>query len=165
MKNHEELNRELTSKPFWGVADLLVPEFNLNCSRNFCNAFSSFQRVLSSPEAFRRIEEDFDNLQETKSKVKSPQEEEQFEAIMQKLRSSWEDVQGKIKEMHPKVQVMADAYSEYKENLRLLTDWVDKVEEACEALECVEDYSEFQPLMEKFQVSLSLMVERNEMSK
>lgn len=121
--------------------------------------------MLSSPEAFRRIEEDFDNLQETKSKVKSPQEEEQFEAIMQQLRSSWEDVQGKIKELHPKVQVMADAYSEYKENLRLLTNWVDKVEEACEALECVEDYSEFQPLMEKFQVSLSLMVERNEMSK
>lgn len=38
---------------------------------------------------------------------------------------------------------MVDVYFEYKENLWLLMEWVDKVEEVCEVLECVEDYSEF----------------------
>lgn len=126
---------------------------------------SFFQRVLSSRDAFRSIEEDFDNLQKTKSKVNSPEEEEQFEDAVKQLRSKWEVVQGKIKELHPKVQIMADAYSEYKERLMLLKEWVEKLEDACEALERVEDYNEFQPLMETFQVNLTLTAEKNLMNK
>ena len=108
--------------------------------------------MLASPDVFRSIEDDFHNLLETKSKLNSPQEEEQFDAVMQQLRSRWEEVQRKIEELHPWVQVMAENYSEYKEKLQSLTDWVERVEQACDALERVEDYNEFQPLMQTFQV-------------
>lgn len=108
--------------------------------------------MLASPDVFRSMEDDFHNLQETKSKLNSPQEEEQFDAVMQQLRSRWEEVQRKIEELHPWVQVMAENYSEYKEKLQSLTDWVERVEQACDALERVEDYNEFQPLMQTFQV-------------
>ena len=108
--------------------------------------------MLASPDVFRSMEDDFHNLQETKSKLNSPQEEEQFDAVMQQLRSRWEEVQRKIEELHSWVQVMAENYSEYKEKLQSLTDWVERVEQACDALERVEDYNEFQPLMQTFQV-------------
>ncbi|KAJ7337132.1 hypothetical protein OS493_009986 [Desmophyllum pertusum] len=61
---------------------------------------SDNQRVLASPDAFHSVEDDFLNLQETKSKLKSRQEEEQFEIVMQELPSRWEEVQRKIEELH-----------------------------------------------------------------
>ena len=108
--------------------------------------------MLASPDAFRSVEDDFTNLQETKTKLKSPKEKEQFEAVMQELRRRWEEVKRKIEELHPRVQVMAENFSEYKEKLQSLTHWVEEVEQTCDALERVEDYNEFQPLMQTFQV-------------
>ena len=108
--------------------------------------------MLASPDPFNGIEEDFRNLQETKSKLNSPHEEEKFEIIMQGLRSRWEEVKSKITELHPRMQIMAENFSDYKDKLNSLTLWVQKVDQTCEALDCVQDYNEFQPLMEKFQV-------------
>jgi len=82
----------------------------------------------------------------------SPQEEEQFETVMQQLRSRWEEVKRKIEELHPRVQVMAENFSEYKEKLQSLVHWVEEAEQTCDALERVQDYNEFQPLMQTFQV-------------
>ena len=110
------------------------------------------QGVLASSDAFRRVEDDFSNLQETKTKLTSPQEEEQFETVMQQLRSRWEEVKRKIEELHPRVQVMAENFSEYKEKLQSLVHWVEEAEQTCDALERVQDYNEFQPLMQTFQV-------------
>lgn len=110
------------------------------------------QRVLASPDAFRSVEDDLCNLQETKTKLKSPKEEEQFDIVMQQLRARWEEVKHKIEELHPRVQVMAENFSEYKEKLQSLAHWVEEVEQTCDALERVEDYNEFQPLMQTFQV-------------
>ena len=120
-----------------------------------CTVLSLFlflQRMLASPDAFRSVEDDFCNLQETKTKLKSPKQEEQFDAVIQQLRSRWEEVKRKIDELHPRVQVMAENFSEYKEKLQSLAHWVQGVEQTCDALERVEDYNEFQPLMQTFQV-------------
>lgn len=110
------------------------------------------QAVLASSDAFRSVEDDFCNLQDTMTKLKSPQEEEQFEIVIQQLRSKWEEVKRKIEELHPRVQVMAENFSEYKEKLQSLVHWVEEAEQTCDALERVQDYNEFHPLMQKFQV-------------
>lgn len=110
------------------------------------------QAVLASSDAFRSVEDDFCNLQDTMTKLKSPQEEEQFEIVIQQLRSKWEEVKRKIEELHPRVQVMAENFSEYKEKLQSLDHWVEEAEQTCDALERVQDYNEFHPLMQKFQV-------------
>ena len=110
------------------------------------------QAVLASSDAFRSVEDDFCNLQDTRAKLKSPQEEEQFEIVMQQLRSRWEEVKCKIEELHPRVQVMAENFSEYKDKLQSLVQWVEEAEQTCDALERVQDYNEFQPLMQTFQV-------------
>ena len=110
--------------------------------------------MLASPGPFNNVEEDFRNLQETKSKLNSPHEEEKFEVIMQGLRTRWEAVKAKIAELHPRMQIMAENFSDYKDKLSSLALWVQEVEQTCEALERVQDYNEFQPLMEKFQVLL-----------
>ena len=47
---------------------------------------------------------------------------------------------------------MAENFSEYKEKLQSLVHWVEEAEQTCAALECVQDYNEFQPLMQTFQV-------------
>ena len=55
---------------------------------------------------------------------------------------------------------MAENFSEYKEKLQSLVHWVEEAEQVCTALERVDDYNEFQPLMETFQVlSLSPLVQ------
>lgn len=110
------------------------------------------QAVLASSDAFRSVEDDFCNLQDTMTKLKSPREEEQFEIVIQQLRSKWEEVKRKIEELHPRVQVMAENFSEYKEKLQSLVHWVEEAEQTCDALERVQDYNEFHPLMQKFQV-------------
>lgn len=110
------------------------------------------QAVLASPDDFRGVEDDFCSLQETQTKLKSPHEEEQFDIVMQQLRSRWEDVKGKIEELHPRVQIVAENFSEYKEKLQSLVYWVEEAEQICDALGHVEDYNEFQPLMQAFQV-------------
>lgn len=110
------------------------------------------QAVLASSVAFRSVEDDFCNLQDTMTNLKSPQEEEQFEIVIQQLRSKWEEVKRKIEELHPRVQVMAENFSEYKEKLQSLVHWVEEAEQTCDALERVQDYNEFHPLMQKFQV-------------
>jgi len=112
----------------------------------------SVQAVLSSPDAFRSVEDDFCILQQTKTKLTSPQEEEQFEAAVEQLRSRWEEVKRKIEELHPRVQGMAGNFSEYKEKLQSLVNWVEEAEQVCNALERVDDYNEFLPLMQTFQV-------------
>ena len=111
-----------------------------------------FQAVLASSGAFRSVEDDFCHLQDTRTKLKSPQEEEQFEILIQQLRSRWEEVKRKIEELHPRVQVMAENFSEYKEKLQSLVHWVEEAEQTCAALECVQDHNEFKPLMQTFQV-------------
>lgn len=75
---------------------------------------------------------------------------------MQQLRSRWEEVKRKIEELHPRVQVMAENFSEYKEKLQSLVHWVEEAEQTCDALERVQDYNEFQPLMQTFQVLQAL---------
>ena len=110
------------------------------------------QAVLASPDAFRGIEDDFCSLQETQAKLKSPQEEEQFDIVMQQLRSRWEVVKGKIMELHPRVQIVAENFCEYKEKLQSLVHWVEEAEQICYALGHVENFNEFQPLMQAFQV-------------
>lgn len=107
---------------------------------------------MASSDAFRSVEDDFCNLQDTMTKLKSPREEEQFEIVIQQLRSKWEEVKRKIEELHPRVQVMAENFSEYKEKLQSLVHWVEEAEQTCDALERVQDYNEFHPLMQKFQV-------------
>ena len=109
------------------------------------------QAVLASPDAFRGVEDDFCSLQETQAKLKSPQEEE-FDIVMQQLRSRWEDVKGKIVELHPRVQIVAENFCEYKEKLHSLVHWVEEAEQICYALGHVENFNEFQPLMQAFQV-------------
>lgn len=113
------------------------------------------QSVLASSDAFRSVEDDFCNLQDTRTKLKSPQEEEQFEIVMQQLQLRWEEVKRKIEELHPRVQVMAENFSEYKEKLQSLVHWVEEAEQTCNALEHVQDCNEFQPLMQTFQVLLA----------
>ena len=110
------------------------------------------QAVLASSDAFSSVEEDFCNLQDTRTKLKSPQDEEQFEIVMQQLRSRWVEVKRKIEELHPRVQVMAENFSEYKEKLQSLVHWVEEAEQTCDSLGRVQDYNEFQPLMQTFQV-------------
>ena len=107
---------------------------------------------MASSDAFSSVEEDFCNLQDTRTKLKSPQDEEQFEIVMQQLRSRWEEVKRKIEELHPRVQVMAENFSEYKEKLQSLVHWVEEAEQTCDSLGRVQDYNEFQPLMQTFQV-------------
>lgn len=84
--------------------------------------------------------------------MQSPHEEEQFEIAIQQLRAKWDDVKAKIEEFHPRMQVMAENFSNYKDKLHSLAQWVQEAEQACDALDKVQDYNEFQPLMEKFQV-------------
>ena len=110
------------------------------------------QADLASPDAFRSVEDDFCNLQETQTKLNSPQDEEHFDTVIQQLRLRWEEVKRKIEELHPRVQVMAENFSEYKEKLQSLVHWVGEAEQICDALGRVEDHNEFQPLMQTFQV-------------
>lgn len=71
---------------------------------------------------------------------------------MQQLRSRWEEVKRKIEELHPRVQVMAENFSEYKEKLQSLVHWAEEAEQTCDVLERVQNYNEFQLLMQTFQV-------------
>ena len=110
------------------------------------------QRVLANPDAFNSVEKDFLDLQETKTKIQSPQEEEQFETAIQELRTRWEQVKGKIEELHPRMQIMAENFTDYKDKLDSLAHWVQQIEQTCSALGNVQDCSDFQPLRENFEV-------------
>ena len=110
------------------------------------------QRVLANPDAFNSVEKDFLDLQETKTKIQSPQEEEQFETAIQELRTRWEQVKGKIEELHPRMQIMAENFTDYKDKLDSLAHWVQQIEQTCSVLDNVQDCSEFHPLRENFEV-------------
>lgn len=139
--------------------------------RFYCNyiasGYSNFpyqclfsQRVLGNPDAINSIEEDFSNLQEAKSKLQTPHEEEQLETAVRELRTRYDEVKTKIDDLHPKMQIMAESFSDYKDKLQSLARWVQDVEKTCDSLDRVQDYNEFQPLMENFQVSFVTFVKR-----
>ena len=114
--------------------------------------------MLGNPDAINSIEDDFCNLQEAKSQLQLPHEEEQLETAVRELRTRWDEVKTKIDELHPKMQIMAENFSDYKDKLQSLAQWVQDVEKTCDALDKVQDYNEFQPLMENFQVSFVTFV-------
>lgn len=113
--------------------------------------FSLFQRALASPDPFNAIEENFRHLQEAKSKL-SLADEEKVE--VQELRTRWEELKAKIAELQSQMQLTAENFSDFKDKLHSLVNWVEEVEQTCEGLGRVRGYNEFQPLMEKFQVFL-----------
>ena len=115
--------------------------------------FSLFQRALASPDPFNAIEENFRHLQEAKSKL-SLADEEKVEVVVQELRTRWEELKAKIAELQSQMQLTAENFSDFKDKLHSLVNWVEEVEQTCEGLGRVRGYNEFQPLMEKFQVFL-----------
>ena len=115
--------------------------------------FSLFQRALASPDPFNTLEENFRHLQEAKSKL-SFADEEKVEVVVQELRTRWEELKAKIAELQSQMQLTAENFSDFKDKLHSLVNWVEEVEQTCEGLGRVRGYSEFQPLMEKFQVFL-----------
>ena len=115
--------------------------------------FSLFQRALASPDPFNAIEENFRHLQEAKSKL-SLADEEKVEVVVQELRTRWEELKAKIAELQSQMQLTAENFSDFKDKLHSLVNWVEEVEQTCEGLGRVRAYNEFQPLMEEFQVFL-----------
>lgn len=115
--------------------------------------FSLFQRALASPDPFNAIEENFRHLQEAKSKL-SLADEEKVEVVVQGLRTRWEELKAKIAELQSQMQLTAENFSDFKDKLHSLVNWVEQVEQTCEGLGRVRGYNEFQPLMEEFQVFL-----------
>ena len=115
--------------------------------------FSLFQRALASPDPFNAIEENFRHLQEAKSKL-SLADEEKVEVVVQELRARWEELKAKIAELQSRIQLTAENFSDFKDKLHSLVNWVEEVEQTCEGLGRVRGYNEFQPLMKKFQVFL-----------
>ena len=115
--------------------------------------FSLFQRALASPDPFNAIEENFRHLQEAKSKL-SLADEEKVEVVVQELRTRWEELKAKIAELQSQMQLTAENFSDFKDKLHSLVNWVEEVEQTCEGLGRVRGYNEFQPLMKKFQVFL-----------
>lgn len=115
--------------------------------------FSLFQRALASPDPFNAIEENFRHLQEAKSKL-SLADEEKVEVVVQELRTRWEELKAKIAELQSRMQLTAENFSDFKDKLHSLVNWVEEVEQTCEGLGRVQGYNEFQPLMKKFQVFL-----------
>ena len=113
--------------------------------------FSLFQRALASPDPFNAIEENFRHLQEAKSKL-SLADEEKVEVVVQELRTRWEELKAKVAELQSQMQLTAENFSDFKDKLHSLVNWVEQVEQTCEGLGRVRGYNEFQPLMEKFQV-------------
>ena len=134
-------------------------------SSNFSHQCLFSQRVLGNPDTINSIDEDFRNLQDAKSKLHLPQEEEQLETAVRELRTRWDEVKNKIDELHPKMQIMAENFSDYKDKLQSLAHWVQDVEKTCDALDKVQDYNEFQPLMENFQVCFFAFVKSERQSK
>ena len=115
--------------------------------------FSLFQRALASPDPFNAIEENFRHLQKAKSKL-SLADEEKVEVVVQELRTRWEELKAKIAELQSQMQLTAENFSDFKDKLHSLVNWVEEVEQTCEGLGRVQGYNEFQPLMKKFQVFL-----------
>ena len=115
--------------------------------------FSLFQRALASPDPFNAIEENFRHLQEAKSKL-SLADEEKVEVVVQELRTRWEELKAKIAELQSQMQLTAENFSDFKDKLHSLVNWVEEVEQTCEGLGRVQGYNEFQSLMKKFQVFL-----------
>lgn len=115
--------------------------------------FSLFQRALASPDPFNAIEDNFRHLQEAKSKL-SLADEEKVEVVVQELRTRWEELKAKIAELQSQMQLTAENFSDFKDKLHSLVNWVEQVEQTCEGLGRVRGYNEFQPLMEEFQVFL-----------
>ena len=115
--------------------------------------FSLFQRALASPDPFNAIEENFRHLQEAKSKL-SLADEEKVEVVVQELRTRWEELKAKTAELQSQMQLTAENFSDFKDKLHSLVNWVEQVEQTCEGLGRVRGYNEFQPLMEEFQVFL-----------
>lgn len=115
--------------------------------------FSLFQRALASPDPFNAIEENFRHLQEAKSKL-SLADEEKVEVVVQELRARWEELKAKIAELQSRIELTAENFSDFKDKLHSLVNWVEEVEQTCEGLGRVRGYNEFQPLMKKFQVFL-----------
>ena len=111
------------------------------------------QRALASPDPFNTIEENFRHLQEAKSKL-SLADEENVEVVVQELRARWEELKAKIAELQSRIQLTAENFSDFKDKLHSLVNWVEEVEQTCEGLGRVRGYNEFQPLMKKFQVFL-----------
>lgn len=111
--------------------------------------------MLANPNAIQNVEEDFLKLQESKATLQSPSDEELFEDAVEQLRARWHEVKGKIAELQPRMQIMMENFSDYKEKLRSVVVWVQRLEKLCQALDNVQDYIEFQPLMENFQVRFS----------
>lgn len=64
-------------------------------------------------------------------------------------------MKAKIAELQSRMQVTAENFSDFKDKLHSLVNWVEEVEQTCEGLGQVRGYNEFQPLMEKFQVFLA----------
>ena len=116
--------------------------------------FSFIQRVLANPSLFKSIEEDFLKLQESRAHLQSPNDGDLFETSIEQLIGRWQGVKHNIEELHPRIQIMADNFSDYKDKLQLLVHWVQGLNKVCRGLDNVQDYLEFQPLMENFQVPL-----------
>ena len=128
--------------------------FTIIVDRKFIfTIFSLFQRALASPDPFNAIEGNFRHLQEAKSKL-SLADEEKVEVVVQELRTRWEELKAKIAELQSQMQLTAENFSDFKDKLHSLVNWVEEVEQTCEGLGRVRGYNEFQPLMEKFQVFL-----------
>lgn len=108
--------------------------------------------MLANPDAIQTVEEDFLKLQERKATLQSPSDKELFENAIEQLRARWQEVKGKIEEFQPRMQIVMENFSDYAEKLRSVVVWVQRLEKLCQALDNVQDYIEFQPLMENFQV-------------
>ena len=74
--------------------------------------------------------------------------------VVQELRTRWEELKAKIAELQSQMQLTAENFSDFKDKLHSLVNWVEEVEQTCEGLGRVRGYNEFQPLMKKFQVFL-----------
>ena len=74
--------------------------------------------------------------------------------VVQELRARWEELTAKIAELQSRIQLTAENFSDFKDKLHSLVNWVEEVEQTCEGLGRVRGYNEFQPLMKKFQVFL-----------
>ena len=116
--------------------------------------FSFIQRVLANPSLFKSVEEDFLKLQESRAHLQSPNDGDPFETSIEQLIGRWQGVKHNIEELHPRMQIVADNFSDYKDKLQLLVHWVQGLNKVCRGLDNVQDYLEFQPLMENFQVPL-----------
>ena len=74
--------------------------------------------------------------------------------VVQELGARWEELKAKIAELQSRMQLTAENFSDFKDRLHSLVNWVEEVEQTCDSLGRVQGYNEFQPLMEKYQVFL-----------